>query len=87
MTVCVRSVLFCRSLCRLFTSAYLGQDIKLIMLVEKMLIILERFLEVPNFFNHAIADGIYNLLYPDKTVLEGIIPNRLDDFQLCFDFG
>jgi hypothetical protein len=36
---------------------------------------------------YAIADGIYNLLYPDKTVLEGIIPNRLDDFQLCFDFG
>jgi hypothetical protein len=40
--------------------------------------------EVPGY---AIADGIYNLLYPDKTVLEGIIPNRLDDFQLCFDFG
>jgi hypothetical protein len=57
------------------------------MLVEKISIISERFLEVPNFFNHAIADGIYNLLYPDKTVLEGIIPNRLDDFQLCFDFG
>jgi len=38
-------------------------------------------------FNYAIADGIFNLLYPDKTALHGIKPNGLDDFQLCFDFG
>ena len=25
---------------------------------------------VPSFFNYAIADGIYNLLYPDKTALK-----------------
>jgi len=47
----------------------------------------KRFFGVPSFFNYAIADGIFNLLYPDKTALQGIKPNGLDDFQLCFDFG
>ncbi len=32
-------------------------------------------------------DGIFNLLYPDKTALRGIKQNSLDGFQLCFDFG
>ena len=70
-----------------FASVYLGQSIKLKMLVERIFIVSKRFFGVPSFFNYAIADGIYNLLYPDKTALRGIKPNSLDDFQLCFDFG
>ena len=70
-----------------FASVYLGQSIKLKMLVERIFIVSKRFFGVPSFFNHAIADGIYNLLYPDKTALRGIKPNSLDDFQLCFGFG
>ena len=70
-----------------FASVYLGQSIKLKMLVERIFIVSKRFFGVPSFFNYAIADGIYNLLYPDKTALQGIKPNGLDDFQLCFDFG
>jgi len=37
--------------------------------------------------SYAIADGIFNLLYPDKTALRGIKQISLDDFQLCFDFS
>jgi hypothetical protein len=69
-----------------FASVYLGQNIKLKMLVERIFIVSKRFFGVPSFFNYAIADGIFNLLYPDKTALRGIKQNSLDDFQLCFDF-
>jgi len=57
------------------------------MLVERIFIVSKRFFGVPSFFNYAIADGIFNLLYPDKTALRGIKPKTLDDFQLCFDIG
>lgn len=70
-----------------FASVYLGQSIKLKMPVERIFLVSKRFFGVPSFFNYAIADGIYNLLYPDKTALRGIKQNSLDDFQLCFDFG
>jgi hypothetical protein len=70
-----------------FASVYLGQSLKLKMLVERIFIVSKRFFGVPSFFNYAIADGIFNLLYPDKTALRGIQPHGLDDFQLCFDFG
>ena len=42
---------------------------------------------IANFLDYAIADGIFSLLYPDKTVLQGIQPNGLSRFKLCFDFG
>jgi len=70
-----------------FASIYLGQSIKLKMLVERIFIVSKRFFGVPSFFNYAIADGIFNLLYPDKTALRGIKQNNLDDFQLRFNFG
>ena len=70
-----------------FASVYLGQSVKLKMLVERIFILSKRFFGVPSFFNYAIADGMFNLLYPDKTALRGIKQNSLDDFQLCFDFG
>ena len=70
-----------------FAAVYLGQSIKLKMLVERIFIVSKRFFGVPSFFNYAIADGIFNLLYPDKTALRGIKPNSLDDFQLRFEFG
>jgi hypothetical protein len=69
-----------------FASVYLGHNIKLKMLVERIFLVSKRFFGVPSFFNYAIADGIFNLLYPDKTALLGIRQDHLDDFQLCFDF-
>jgi len=70
-----------------FASVYLGQNLKLKMLVERIFLVSKRFFGVPSFFNYAIADGIFNLLYPDKIGLRGISYGRLDDFQLCFNFG
>jgi hypothetical protein len=70
-----------------FASVYLGQSIKLKMLVERIFIVSKRIFGVPSFFNYAIADGIFNLLYPDNTALRGIKQNSRGDFQLCFDFG
>lgn len=70
-----------------FASVYLGLNIKLKMLVERIFLVSKRFFGVPSFFNYAIADGIYNLLYPDKTALRCVKPTSIDDFQLCFDFG
>jgi hypothetical protein len=46
-----------------------------------------RFFGVPNLFNDAVADGISNLHFPDKTALQEIRQDRIDDFQLCFEFG
>ena len=70
-----------------FAAVYLGQNIKLKMLVERIFLVSKRFFGVPSFFNYAVADGIFNLLYPDKTALRGVRPDRIKDFQLCFEFG
>ena len=70
-----------------FAAVYIGQSMKLKMLVERIFLVSKRFFGVPSFFNYAVADGIFNLLYPDKTALRGIKPNSIDDFQLRFEFG
>lgn len=58
-----------------FAAIYLGDNLGI-----------EEFFVVPSFFNYAVADGIYNLLFPDKVTLHGIKPNSIDDFQLRFEF-
>jgi len=35
---------------------------------------------------HAIADGLYNLLFADKTGVKIAPKNKNPDFQLCFNF-
>jgi len=70
-----------------FAAVYLGQNIKLKLLVERVFLVSKRFFGVPSFFNYAIADGIYNLLFPDKAALRGLSPTSIDDFQLRFEFG
>jgi hypothetical protein len=70
-----------------FSAVYLGQNVKLKLLVEKIFLVSKRFFGVPSFFNYAIADGIYNLLFPDKTALRQILKKTADDFQLSFEFG
>ena len=70
-----------------FASVYMGQNIKLKLMIERIFIVSKRFFGVPSFFNYAIADGIYNLLYPDKTALKGPKPKTVDDFQLSMSFG
>jgi hypothetical protein len=68
-----------------FAAVYLGQNLKLKLLVERIFLVSKRFFGVPSFFNYAIADGLYNLLFPDKTGLK-IKRDKTEDFQLCFNF-
>jgi hypothetical protein len=70
-----------------FAAAYLGQCIKLKMMVERIFLVSKIFFGIPSFFNYAIADGIFNLLYQDKKALLGIKPTNIDDFQLRLEFG
>ena len=65
---------------------YLGENLKLKMLVERIYLVSKRFFGVPTFFNYAIADGLYNLLFPDKTGIRTISKTKSPDFQLCFNF-
>jgi len=69
-----------------FAAVYLGENLKLKMLVERIYLVSKRFFGVPTFFNYAIADGLYNLLFPDKTGLRTISKTKFPDFQLCFSF-
>lgn len=68
-----------------FAAVYLGQSLRLKLLVERIFLVSKRFFGVPSFFNYAIADGLYNLLFPDKTGLT-IQRNKTEEFQLCFSF-
>jgi hypothetical protein len=68
-----------------FAALYLGQSLKLKLGVERILLVSKRFFGVPSFFNYAMADGLYNVLFPDKT---GLKTKRGDtqNFQLSFNF-
>lgn len=68
-----------------FAAVYLGQKLKLKLLVERIFLVFKRFFGVPSFFNYAIADGLYNLLFPDKRGLK-INADKTEEFQLCFSF-
>ena len=69
-----------------FASVYLGDNLKLKMLVERIYLVSKRFFGVPTFFNYAIADGLYNLLFPDKTGINEAWKEKKPDFQLRFGF-
>ena len=69
-----------------FTAIYLGDNLKLKMLVERIYLVSKRFFGVPTFFNYAIADGLYNLLFPDRTGITEIAKAKKPEFQLSFSF-
>ena len=70
-----------------FAAVYLGDNLRLKLVVERIFLVSKRFFGIRSFFNYAIADGIYNLLFPDKTALRHTPVMTLDDFQLAFEFG
>jgi hypothetical protein len=35
----------------------------------------------PTFFNYVIADGLYNLLFPDKTGINNVMKAKNPDFR------
>lgn len=70
-----------------FAAVYLGDNLKLKVLVERVYLVSKRFFGVPTFFNYAMADGLYNLLFPDKTGINGKVAKvNKPDFQLTFSF-
>ena len=69
-----------------FAAVYLGDNLRLKMLVERIYLVSKRFFGVPTFFNYAIADGLYNLLFPDKTGIKETAKAKKPEFQLSFSF-
>jgi len=69
-----------------FASVYLGDNLKLKMLVERIYLVSKRFFGVPTFFNYAIAERLYNFLFPDNTGINDAWKEKKPDFQLRFKF-
>jgi len=69
-----------------FAAVWLGDNLKLKMLMERIYLVSKRFFGVPTFFNYAIADGLYNLLFADKAGIGYVVKAKKPDFQLCFNF-
>lgn len=69
-----------------FAAVYLGDNLKMKVLIERIYLVSKRFFGVPTFFNYAIADGLYNLLFPDKTGIHTLRKAPKPEFQLCFAF-
>jgi len=69
-----------------FAAVYLGDNLRFKMLVERVYLVSKRFFGVPTFFNYAIADGLYSLLFADKTGVNNLLKGKKPEFQLCFDF-
>ena len=62
MTVIINAIAY-------FTSIYMGINLKLKVMVQKIFILSKRFFGIPTFFNYAMADGIFELL---KKTTNGI---------------
>lgn len=69
-----------------FASVYLGDNLKLKILIQRVYLVSKRFFGVPTFSNYAIADGLYNLLFPDKRGIQDRMQRKKPEFQLCFPF-
>ena len=69
-----------------FAAVYLGDNLKLKMRIERVYLVSKRFFGFPTFFNYAIADGLHNLFFADKTGISPIRKAKKPDFQLCFSF-
>jgi len=53
-----------------FTSIYMGMNLKLKIMVQKIFILSKRFFGIPTFFNYAMADGIFELLKKSTTGID-----------------
>lgn len=60
MTVIINAIAY-------FTSIYMGINLKLKVMVQKIFILSKRFFGIPTFFNYAMADGIFELLKKTTT--------------------
>jgi hypothetical protein len=58
-----------------------GESRTVVSLMDRIFLASKRFFGVPSFLNYAIADGIFNMLFPGKTALQSVKQLRLDDFS------
>lgn len=64
-----------------FTSIYMGMNLKLKLMVQKVFILSKRFFGIPTFYHYAMADGIFELLKKSNT---GIFKNKNDNSSDSF---
>lgn len=69
-----------------FAAVYLGDNVKLKVLMGRVYLVSKRFSGMPTFFNYAIADGLYNLHFPYKTGIHALKKDTKPGFQLWVDF-
>ncbi len=69
-----------------FTSIYIGMNLKLKIIVQKIFILSKRFFGIPSFFNYAMADGIFELLRKTTTGIDvgfiGKLGNSSTEIQM-----
>lgn len=68
-----------------FAAVCLGQNLKLKLLVTWIFPVCKCFFRVSSSFKYAIADGLYNPLFPGKRRLK-IKTAKPEDVKLCFTF-
>lgn len=68
-----------------FCCVYLGEKLKLKLLVTKIFILAKRFFGIPAFYSYAMADGIYQLLKKTRVGIDNFMGKQgnIDDFQLA----
>ena len=59
-----------------FTSIYIGINLKLKIMVQKIFILSKRFFGIPTFFNYAMADGIFELLKKTTKGIEAVFVGK-----------
>jgi len=84
--VSIRNVIVLVLAVAYFAAVYLGDNLRFKMLMQRIYLVSKRFFGVPTFFNYAIADGLYNLLFSDKTGIHNIPRTEKPEFQLSFPF-
>jgi len=69
-----------------FLSVYLGKNLKMKILLYKIIQKAKRFFQIPSFKHYAIADGIFRLLFNTKWNAGEIKTEEKDRGQLTFGF-
>lgn len=80
MTVIVHAIAY-------FTSIYMGMNLKMKVMVQKIFILSKRFFGIPTFFNYAMADGIFELLKKTTTGISNQYVGKtgIDSGQILLD--
>lgn len=84
--VSIRNVIVLVLAVAYFATVYLGDNLRIKMLTQRIYLVSKRFFGVPTFSNYAIADGLYSLLFSHKAGIHHIQKVEKPEFQLSFPF-